>query len=400
VYHVVNKKEFHGDNMDIKQFSDPNTGRLVPVSNVSGASHAFIPASLPPQWEWPQELWPLLLDARTALASLNGIGRHLPNPQLLLRPLQNREALKSSSLEGTYTIPEKQLVFQLDPQEPTSEADPVNDYKEVFNYSMALQVTTNDADSLPLSLRLICKLHSILMTGVRGSDKEPGKFRRLQVQVGRPARYVPPPPNEVMPCLDNFEKYLHQNTPYDPLVNAFLAHYQFEAIHPFRDGNGRIGRLLLALTIAEWCQLTNQWLYMSAYFDNNKDDYINCLFDVSTKGAWKEWIEFCLIGVVEQSKDTENRCEKLLTLSEEFKQRLASVKGSNRLNMILDDLLVSPVITIPNLAKKFNVRYQTAKADVDKLKKAKIIKRLREMRQKTFYSPEILAITYQDDSEG
>ena len=386
--------------MDIKQFSEFKTGKLVPVSSVRGASHAFVPNPLPPNWKWPQELWTLLIDARIALASLNGIGKHLPNPQLLLKPLQSREALKSSSLEGTYTMPEKQLVFQLDPQDPTSATDPKNDYKEVFNYSMALQLTMNDVDSLPLSLRLICKLHSILMTGVRGSDKEPGKFRRLQVQVGRPARYVPPPPNETLPCLDNFEKYLHQETSYDPLVNAFLAHYQFEAIHPFRDGNGRVGRLLLALTIAEWCQLTNQWLYMSAYFDNNKDEYIDRLFRISTKGAWKEWIEFCLIGVIEQSKDTENRCEKLLALSEEFKHRIANVKGSYRLNMILDDLLVSPVITIPILAKKFNVRYQTAQADVEKLKKAKIIKRLRGIMQKTYYSPEILTITYQDNSEG
>ena len=129
--------------MGVEQFSELKTGKLVPVSNVIGASHAFVPNPLPPSWEWPQELWPLLLDARTALASLNGIGKHLLNPQLLLKPLQNREALKSPSFEGAYTIPEKQLVFQLDPQEPTSATDPINDYKEVYNYSMALQLTMN-----------------------------------------------------------------------------------------------------------------------------------------------------------------------------------------------------------------------------------------------------------------
>ena len=386
--------------MDIQQFSDFKTGRLIPVTNVTGASHAFVPNPLPPDWKWPQELWPLLVDARTALASLNGIGRHLPNPQLLLRPIQNREAIKSSNLEGTYTVPEKQLLFELDPQDPISETDPLNDYKEVFNYSTALKLTLEDQDSLPLSLRLICKLHSILMTGVRGSDKEPGKFRRLQVQVGRPARYVPPPPNEVMPCLDNFEKYLHQKTVFDPLVNAFLSHYQFEAIHPFRDGNGRIGRLLLALTIAEWCNLSNQWLYMSAYFDHNKDEYINLLFRISTEGAWQEWIKFCLIGVVEQTKDTEQRCENLLALSEDFRQRVSNVKGSYRLNMILDDLLIAPVITIPKLATKFNVGYHTSRTDVEKLKKVKILHQLKGMKQKTYYSPEIINITYSDDSKG
>ncbi len=386
--------------MDVKQFSEIKTGRLVPVTNVRGASHAFVPAPLPPAWEWPQDLWPLLVDARTALAGLNGIGRHLPNPQLLLRPLQNREAIKSSSLEGTYTIPEQQLLFELDPQYPTSEADPINDYREVFNYSTALKLTLEDQDGLPLSLRLICKLHSILMTGVRGSDKEPGKFRRLQVQVGRPARYVPPPPNEVMPCLDKFEKYLHQETAFDPLVNAFLAHYQFEAIHPFRDGNGRIGRLLLSLTIAEWCKLSNQWLYMSAYFDKNKDEYINLLFHISTEGAWGKWIEFCLIGVIEQAKDTEKRCERLLALSENFKQRISHVKGSYRLNMILDDLLIAPVVTISKLATKFNVGYHTARTDVEKLKEVKILYPLKGMKQKTYYSPEIIDITYSDDSEG
>lgn len=378
-------------------FTEKKTGQLVQITGLSSAEYAFVPNALPPDWQWPLHLWPLLLEARTALASLNGIGKHLPNPQLLLRPLQYREAAKSNSLEGTYTQPKQQMLFELEPIYPESQQDPTNAYREVYNYGKALRQRFESNDQLPLSLRLIKKLHSILMDGVRGADKEPGEFRRVQVHIGQPPRFIPPPPHLILSLLDNLEKYFHSEPmPYDPLVNAFLVHYQFETIHPFRDGNGRVGRLLLSITIAEWCGLSDQWLHMSAFFDSNRDEYIDRLFQVSVNGDWEGWIEFCLKGVLAQARDTEQRCEKLLNLSHDFKARLTAISGSNRLSAIVDSLFDSPVLQIPSVADKYSVTYPTAKADIEKLVSLGILDEIPEYKQKTFFSPHILQTIHED----
>ncbi len=383
--------------MDISKFTDKSTGRLESISGVPGVTHAFVPDSLPPEWCWPERLWPLLVEARTALGNLDGTAKHLPNHQLLIRPLQNREAQKSSRLEGTITEPEKQLIFEIDPKYPSSESDPINAYREVFNYGVALRSRYYSHEKLPLSLRLIRELHRILMDGVRGAEKDPGSFRRLQNQIGRPAHFVPPPPDCLAECLDSFEKYLHEGNKYDLLVNAFLVHYQFEVIHPFRDGNGRVGRLLLAIMISEWCGLSNQWLYMSAYFDNNKDAYMENLFNVSAKGDWETWIEFCLIGVIHQAKDTEKRCDALLGLWNRFKDQVKEIGGSYRLGAIVDELFVSPVIRIPHVTKKYDVSFPTAKADLEKLVEVNILSPAKRTVQITYMCLDIINITYKDN---
>jgi len=386
--------------MDINSFQPNAPGRIIPITGIPSATHAFLPDPLPPQWEFPSRLYPLLVKARTALAELDGTGSHLPDPNILLRPLQNREAQKSSSLEGTYTEPEQQLLFQLSPQEPNSANDPINAYKEVSNYGQALRLRMESPDRLPLSLRLIRDLHRTLLQGVRGSDRNPGEFRRLPNQVGRPARYIPPPPDRLPECLDSFEKYLHTPTQYDPLVNAFLTHYQFEAIHPFMDGNGRVGRLLLAITIMEWCELSSQWLYMSAYFDANKDAYIDLLLRISTRSAWEEWIEFCLEGVLAQSSDALDRCRRLLTLRDEYDERILSTKGSARLQAIAHGLFIHPLVNPSSLARKLNVSYPTARADIDRLVKAGILTALPNTSPMTFYAPRVFKITFSDSDVG
>jgi Fic family protein len=382
--------------MKADQFGDYCTGELISITGVPGVSHAFIPQLLPPQWEWPVRLWPLLLEATTALATLDGTGRHLPNPELVLRPLQNREAQRSSSLEGTYTDPQQQALFQFDPQYPDSADDPANAYREVFNYGRALRLHLEGQEELPLSLRLIRRLHAVLMEGVRGSDRNPGEFRKTQNQIGRPARFVPPPAPQLPMLLDNFERYLHAPRAYHPLVDAFVAHYQFEAIHPFLDGNGRVGRLLLSLLIAEWCGLSSQWLYMSAYFDNNRDEYIDRLLRISTHGDWEGWIEFCLRGVVVQANDTLGRCEKLLKLNREFHERLKEIGGSVRLSAIVDDLFRSMVAQATVIARKHNVSYPTARADLNKLARAGILQQIPGAQQISYFCPKIFEVTYAD----
>lgn len=354
-----------------------------------------MPAPLPPAWTWPNDLWPELLGAHRCLAMLDGAGRHLLNPELVLRPLQNREAQKSSSLEGTYTDPQEQLLFALDPKEGTSRADPVNARREVFNYTRALSIRRERVD-LPLSLRLIRELHRVLMSGVRGSDRNPGSFRRLQNQIGRPARFVPPPVPELPALLDNFEKYLHQVDGLDPLVRAFVAHYQFEAIHPFMDGNGRVGRLLLAVSIAEWCGLSNQWLYMSDYFERNKDRYIDGMFRVSTEGAWSEWIGFCLQGVVEQATDTLSRYERLIALNREFHDRVNAHGSSVRHSRLVDELFLSPVIPVTRARDVTGVTYPTARADLRALERMGIVQEIENLRPITYGCLPIIEIVYAD----
>jgi Fic family protein len=379
----------------IDQFAPSRTGQLLPIAGARDATHAFLPDPLPPRWAWPTTLWPLLLDAHKALASLDGTGKHLPNPGLILRPLQRREAQRSSKLEGTFTEPKQQVLFELDPTYPRSAEDPVNARREVFNYARAIRYWRED-QTLPVSLRLIRELHRILMDGVRGSDKNPGEFRTLQNQIGRPPRFVPAPPNALPALLDQLERYLHGTNRFDPLVEAFLVHYQFEAIHPFMDGNGRVGRLLLAILIEEWCGLSDQWLYMSAFFDANKDRYMDLLLGVSTIGGWEPWIEFCLQGVVETATDTQRRCDSLLAVHRSFHDRLRQGVGSVRLAAIVDDLFVNPVAIATRVAERHGVTYPTARSDLRRLHQKGIIQPLDDARQIAYYCPDILEITYAD----
>jgi len=357
------------------------------------AQVAFVPDPLPPNWKWPERLWPLLIDARTCLSSLDGTGKHLPNPEILLTPLQTREAQLSSQLEGTFTDPHQQVLFDADPRYPVSERDPANAHREVFNYRRALRLRLDNVSALPLSLRLVKDLHGVLMDGVRGAHLRPGEFREMQNQIGSPARFVPPPRLYLDDTLDKYEKYLHAESDFDPLVRAFLAHYQFETIHPFPDGNGRVGRLLLSLMIAEWCHLSSQWLYMSAFFEKRKRDYMDHLLRVSTDGDWESWIEFCLQGVVSQARDAEARCDKLLDLHQDFHRRVKD--GSFRLSALVDDLFKSPVVTVTGVKKKFQVTYPTAKSDLQKLASMGIIKDLEMRELMTYYCPTIYQITYE-----
>jgi Fic family protein len=375
------------------------TGRLIPLNTGRpDTAFAFVPNPLPPKWSWPDRLWPSLLEAHTCLARLDGTGKSLPSPELLLRPLSNREAQLSSQLEGTITDPQQQVLFQADPGFPESPGDPKNALREVFNYGRALRLRLDGVNQLPLSLRLIRDLHRVLLDGVRGSDQRPGEFRQIQNQIGRPARYVPPPPTEVPAALDALEKYLHTAGGFDPLVRAFLVHYQFEAIHPFQDGNGRVGRLLLAMTITEWCQLSNQWLYMSPYFEARRDEYMELLLAVSTDGAWEPWIGFCLRGVVAQARDTERRCDQLLRLRREFHERLKG--GSVRLARFVDRLFAAPVVTVPQYQRHFEITHPTARSDLKKLEAAGVVAEIAGRDPITCYCPPIYDITFGDGALG
>jgi Fic family protein len=248
---------------------------------------------------------------------------------------------------------------------------------------------------LPLSLRLIRQLHRILMTDVRGADKQPGEFRKVQVGIGRPARYVPPPPQLLGDPLANFERQLHSEAWSDPLVRAFIMHYQFEAIHPFRDGNGRVGRLLLAILAEEWCELSDQWLYMSSYFLDNRDAYHDGLLRVSTHGDWTGWVRFCLAGAAVSARDTDARCQRLLALKERYASAAAEGGGSYRLSSIIDGLFDRPVVTVPDVRDRCDITYPTAQSDIARLVDVGVLTETATGRPKSFVASGLLEAIYE-----
>lgn len=246
------------------------------------------------------ELVRTLSDADRALAELAGTGRNMPNPRVFISPFVRREAVLSSRIEGTEADIKDVYAFeagQLPLPEP--KAFPRrSDAQEVLNYVHALEYGLVRINEFPVSLRFIRELHEILMRGVRGEDYTPGEFRRTQNWLGAPgcsieeATFVPPSVGKMHEALNLFEGYLHSEDPYPPLLRLAFVHYQFEAIHPFLDGNGRVGRLLLSLMLVNWGLLPHPLLYLSAFFERNRQDYYDLLLAVSTSASWREWVVF------------------------------------------------------------------------------------------------------------
>ncbi len=383
--------------MDRSLFTDQIPGQLVRI-DFPLKDWAFLPDPIPSDWEMPADLWPYLMEAREAIKELNGIGRHIQNHNLLLRPLQQREALRSSSMEGTYATPEELLLYQAEDKNPDKESERENDWREVSNYGAALTLGQHMLDDgIPISLHLIKSLHAELLKGVRGENKNPGRFREHQVHVGAGGRYIPPPPLEVQSCLTAFQDSLAGENTYDPLIWSFMVHYQFETIHPFGDGNGRVGRLLLSLMIYQMMELSHPWLYMSSFFEKHKDEYINGMFDVSSKNNWEKWIKFCLIGAAEQAKDSIARLDRFVAIKDEFHGRLTGTNASVRHNEIIDYLFERPVITAPHIETKFGVTYPTARQDITRLLDMGILSEgPAHMRPRYYFAPEIMAIAYGD----
>lgn len=379
--------------MDPSRFSADSPGRLVSVS-VGGQDWAFVPQPLPRQWDVPGSLWPVLAQAREELGRLDGIGRNLPDPELLLRPLNNREAIRSSSLEGTYASPQELLLFELEESKPVT-SDRASDWREVFNHADALRRGAEMLEQLPLSLRVLREMHHVLLTGVRGRERAPGEFRRVQVHVGAGKRYVPPPVNELDACLNDFEHFLNDADSIDPLVRAFLGHYQFESIHPFVDGNGRVGRALLSLCAYQWCGLTRPWLYLSPFFERHKDEYIDRMFAVSTRGAWNDWLEFCLRGTIDVCRDAIARCDELLRIRGVYQREFD--RKHARTHAIIEMLFSNPIVRVGDLQKRFGVTYPTAKSDIERLAHAGVLQELSGIYPRAFVARDIFAPAYDDD---
>lgn len=372
--------------MDETRFGPTSPGQLVTIPE---GGKAFVPEALPSRYEFDTLLWPLLAEAKAKVALLEGIGRNLPNPGILLRPLESREALQSSRLEGTYITAKEFLLFDLNTE---TESERRSDWREVHNCREALKF--GQASELPLSLRLILDLHRILMQGITRSGVNPGRFRDGQVAIGSNLRFVPPPPHLIQEGLQAFEKYIHQSTPPDPLIHCFLCHYQFETIHPFSDGNGRVGRLLLALMLQQQCGLSKPWLYLSDVLERRREEYCDLLFEVSSRGAWTDWLGFCLRATIDQATETIERCDQLQNVRESIKQRVSECGGNVRLNQIVDQLFISPFIQVADLPEILGVTFPTARADCLRLEAAGILTQLSNVSPITYLSPEIFNVAY------
>lgn len=368
------------------------------VPTVDGAL-AFVPAPIPRDLPLDGMTIGLLSAADHALGRLDGITDRLVNPYLVGSPLLHREAILSSKIEGTVTTPEQLVLLEVaeDPRRGSQAPDP--DTVEVLNYIHAMNHGLERLEDLPVCLRLIREIHAELLTGVRGDRERPGEFRTSQNWIGRrgspihQARFVPPPVIEMREALDDFETYLNdgpQTLP--PLIQLALVHYQFETIHPFRDGNGRIGRLLIPLLLCTRGRMRRPLLYLSSYFERNREAYMDLLLHVSETGAWVDWIRFFLQGVAECANEAAGQAKGLLELRQQYHARFQSARHSALLQKLIDDLFRSPSVTIKNAAKLLEVTEAAASYNIRKLCEVGILVEVSgRKRSQKFLAPEIVA---------
>lgn len=346
---------------------------------------AYQPNPLPPEIIWTPRLVRILSQADRLLGRLAGEGRRLPNPHVLIRPFVRREAVYSSRIEGTQATLGELLAAEAGAvQERSSE-----DLREVGNYVAALEHGLKRLKTLPLSLRLVRELHEKLMTGVRGDHATPGEFRRTQNWIGRPgctladASYVPPAPDALMAQLGQWEDFLHDET-IPPLVHAALMHYQFEAIHPFIDGNGRVGRLLITLCLCARGVLPEPLLYLSAFFEATRADYYGSLRAVTEQGDWVGWIEYFLNGVARQSEDALSRAERINGQLAEWHEAVAG-SGSKIPLQLIDLIGANPFLSPRDTERRLGVSYNTVMRAIAALEAGGVLTKVGDSKRHRVY---------------
>ncbi|MEX0786830.1 MAG: Fic family protein [Dehalococcoidia bacterium] len=351
----------------------------------------FLPAPLPRTLDIKPELVYLLDSASRAVSVLAGIGETLPNPYLLIRPFMRREAVLSSRIEGTQASLSDLFIYEASerPQDPSGDA------REVANYVVALEHGLERVTDLPLSVRLMNEMHALLLEGVRGEDKMPGDLRNRQVWIGEQgtsveeARFVPPPWRALPDLLSDFERFLNEESRMPPLIQAALMHYQFEAIHPYTDGNGRMGRLLIVLFLCTKGVLRTPLLYLSAYFERLRDDYYDQLLRVSKTGDWGPWLRFFLRGVELQARDAAARSRRLRALEERYRSKLQGVRSGNT-QRLLDEVLMRPFITAQHAARMLDVTLPAARKLLERFVSLGILTEDRSSRPRLYLARELL----------
>ena len=346
---------------------------------------AFIPNPLPPEppLRLDGEMLALLSDATLSLGRLDGVGNRLLNTDMLVTMYVRKEAVLSSQIEGT----QASLVDVLEYETNAGGRQLPEDVLETYNYVKALDAGLARLNDLPLCNRLFREIHGILMQGVRGQEKSPGEFRTSQNWIGRPgsslnnATYVPPPPYEMARAMGDLELYLNSEAPTSILIKCGLAHGQFEMIHPFLDGNGRLGRLLITFLLCQQKALARPLLYLSAYFKRNQEEYYARLLAISDAGDWEGWLKYFLKGVGQVAQESAETADRIMDLREEHQQLvMAGVRGRQNGLALLDFLLATPVVTAALVRDRFDVSRVTANNLVNDLANIGI---LREISQRT-----------------
>ncbi|MGE0643436.1 MAG: Fic family protein [Nitrospira sp.] len=352
--------------MNAKDFQSTTAGKVITAPT---GYAAFVPAKLPPALTYDTELVLSLSRADAALSELSGLGRHLPNPHLLIAPYVRREAVLSSRIEGTKASLSDLLIEEMEYPKDRTEDD---DVLEVRNYVRAMQHGLDRLEKLPLSLRLVREIHAHLMKGVRGDRATPGESRRSQNWIGpsgstiATAPYVPPPPAEMTDLLGDWERFLRDRETFPDLIQCAIMHEQFEAIHPFLDGNGRLGRLLITLFLIERKRLAQPLLYLSAYIEAHRQDYYALLQRVRTHGDWIRWIQFFLAGVTEIALEAVGQAGRLMDLREKYRARL---RDKAKALALLDELFLNPYMSVARAERVLKVTNPTARQAVVMLQK-------------------------------
>lgn len=355
---------------------------------------AFVPPPLPPVLSFDTGLVGRLSVADRALGELAGVGRTLPSPHLFTRALVRREAVLSSRIEGTQATLSDLVLFELE-----RPATGPGDVHEVANYVTAMDYLLDPQRTTPVGLWLLREAHRILLTGVRGETAMPGQYRDTQNWLGSTggdidgASYVPPPVELLPDCLDAFESYLHGTGALPPLVEIACLHYQFEAIHPFKDGNGRVGRLLVALLLVKWGLLPGPMLDFSGYIERRRQEYYARLLAVSTHGDWAGWVSFFLDAVAMQAEDVLRRARALQQLRDNYRSRVTGVRSSSLLPQLVDALFDTPALTINSACRLLGVSHRAATVHITKLVDAGLLVEIPASgRVRRFIAREILAV--------
>lgn len=355
---------------------------------------AFVPRPLPPQLKYSPALIRLIDEAARGLGELAGLGRALRNPWYLVRPAIRREAVLSSRIEGTQSSLSDLLRYEAQPAVTAS----TTDVREVHNYVVALEYGLKRRNTLPVSLRLTRELHERLMRGVRGGYANPGQFRTTQNWIGPPgctlaeATFVPPPVPQMNAALDAWERYLHADDDAPALVRLALIHSQFESIHPFADGNGRVGRLLISLLMVDWELLPCPLLYLSEFFERHRDDYYRGLLGVTHDGKWEEWTEFFLRGVREQSRIALRSARAIMALRERYRAMLAGKRFSKVTAEVADHIFMNPWLTAPGVRDRWQINFRTAQKALDDLVKLGVLEEVTgQDRNRLWVAHEIMA---------
>ena len=366
-------------------------GRYVTISTVGEKAQAFVPAPLPPSppIDWTPELRSKFDQALLALGRLDSVSTLLPDTSLFLYMYVRKEAVLSSMIEGTQSSLSDLLLFELD-QEP---GVPLDDVREVSNYVAALDHGLRLLEEgLPLSLRLFREIHGVLLTKGRGSNQTPGEFRRSQNWIGgtRPgnAAFVPPPAEEVLECMSKLEIFLHdQPEPTPVLLKAALAHVQFETIHPFLDGNGRLGRLLIALLLCEQKVLREPMLYLSLYFKTHRQYYYELLNNVRMTGDWEAWLDFFAEAVIVTATQAVETAQQLLDLSNQDRDKISGLgRAAASTLQVHRALMEHPIATSGSLVEKTGITPATVNKALGHLEQLGIVKELTAQKRNRLFS--------------